>query len=90
VLELSAGFGGVAASPKNALNLSNKLVGMQWSSIESLKQGQQILSNEFNPIDDVRASGVYRKQLLQNLWHRFWLETNNNEHRIETRVSQHA
>jgi xanthine dehydrogenase small subunit len=90
VLELSAGFGGVAASPKNCLNLSNKLVGMQWSSIESLKQGQQILLNEFNPIDDVRASGAYRKQLLQNLWHRFWLETNNNEHRIETRVSQHA
>ncbi|MFT6270069.1 MAG: xanthine dehydrogenase small subunit [Alphaproteobacteria bacterium] len=90
VVELSAGFGGVAATPATCLSLTNDLVGMQWSSTNALKQGQQILLNAFTPIDDVRATGAYRKQLLKNLWHRFWLETNSNAHKIETRVSQHA
>ncbi|MFT5670433.1 MAG: xanthine dehydrogenase small subunit [Gammaproteobacteria bacterium] len=90
VVGLLAGFGGVAATPATCLSLTNDLVGMQWSSTDTLKKGQQILLNAFTPIDDVRATGAYRKQLLKNLWHRFWLETNSNAHKIETRVSQHA
>jgi xanthine dehydrogenase small subunit len=90
VVSLSAGFGGVAATPAVCLSLTNDLVGMQWSSTDALKLGQHILVKSFTPIDDVRATGAYRTQLLNNLWHRFWLETNANMHKIETRVSQHA
>lgn len=90
VVELSTGFGGVAATPSKCEQLSSQLVGRKWQNKDSLALGKKILSQAFTPIDDVRASGEYRKQLLENLWHRFWLETNSSMNSIETRVSQHA
>lgn len=90
VSELSVGFGGVAATPATNKELCERLVGMKWQSTDSLDLGKQIISTAFSPIDDVRASGKYRKQILENLWHRFWLETNSNMNSIETRVSLHA
>lgn len=90
VVALSSGFGGVAATPSTCEALTTQIVGKAWQKTESLALGKQILSEAFTPIDDVRASGDYRKQLLENLWHRFWLETNSSMNSIETRVSQHA
>ena len=90
VVSLSTGFGGVAATPSTCEALATHIVGKAWQNTESLALGKQILSQAFTPIDDVRASGDYRKQLLENLWHRFWLETNSSMNSIETRVSQHA
>jgi xanthine dehydrogenase small subunit len=90
VTALSTGFGGVAAIPSKCEALSTQIVGKTWQDANSLALGKQILVQAFTPIDDVRASGEYRKQLLENLWHRFWLETNSSMNRIETRVSQHA
>jgi xanthine dehydrogenase small subunit len=90
IVNLLAGFGGVAATPSFCEELSSRLVGMHWQNTEALTLGKQIISQSFTPIDDVRASGEYRKQILENLWHRFWLETNSSMNSIETRVSQHA
>ena len=58
--------------------ISTQIVGKTWQDANSLALGKQILVQAFTPIDDVRASGEYRKQLLENLWHRFWLETNSS------------
>ena len=101
VEHVSTGFGGVAATPVSCEALNSALKGKQWASIECLSIGKQILSEAFSPIDDVRASAEYRKTVLANLWHRFWLEHQNTsqsasgtsshvKNKIETRVVQHA
>lgn len=105
VESVSTGFGGVAATPVSCEALNSALKGKQWASSECLSIGKQILSEAFSPIDDVRASAEYRKTVLANLWHRFWLEHQNTSqsasgtsshasshvrNKIETRVVQHA
>lgn len=89
IVTLEAGFGGVAATPMQCEALSNALKGRRFSSSECLSLGKQILETAFAPIDDVRASANYRKTVLSNLWHRFWLENQTNNE-IATRVVQHA
>jgi xanthine dehydrogenase small subunit len=89
IVALEAGFGGVAATPMQCEALSNTLKGRRFSSSECLSLGKQILETAFAPIDDVRASANYRKTILSNLWHRFWLENQTNNE-IATRVVQHA
>ncbi len=87
---LSSGFGGVAATPVECQALSEALTGMKWHSADVMATGKQVLDSAFEPIDDVRASAAYRKQVLGNLWHRFWLETNADHQSIKTRVINHA
>jgi xanthine dehydrogenase small subunit len=87
---LRTGFGGVAATPSCCNALEQALLGKTWHETSNIVLGQQILRQAFSPIDDVRASKTYRMQILQNLWHRFWLETNAQEHVIATRVIDHA
>ncbi len=89
VIALDTGFGGVAAMPSVCASLHDALVGKSFTTNECLQLGKQILFDAFTPIDDVRATAQYRKTVLANLWHRFWLE-NQTEHQIETRVVQHA
>ena len=86
---ISCGFGGVAAVPSTCEALENVLKGKLFSSKECLTLGKQVLFDAFAPIDDVRATAQYRKTVLANLWHRFWLE-NQTVNNIETRVVQHA
>lgn len=90
VSSLSCGFGGVAAIPSACEDLSAALSGVPWSSKKALEAGKTTLAGAFTPIDDVRASAEYRKKILSNLWHRFWLETNAQSASIPTRVVTHA
>jgi xanthine dehydrogenase small subunit len=90
VKALSAGFGGVAATPETGSMLEDALLGAKWSNQACVKVGADILQKAFSPIDDVRASADYRQQLLGNLWHRFWLESRHEANQIETRVVSHA
>ncbi|OJF67792.1 xanthine dehydrogenase small subunit [Alteromonas sp. V450] len=89
VESISSGFGGVAAVPSTCDALESALKGKQFTSKECLTLGKQVLFDAFSPIDDVRATAQYRKTVLANLWHRFWLE-NQTVNQIETRVVQHA
>lgn len=90
VSQLSTGFGGLAATPKSCKELEDVLVGKNWLSIDTMKLGQGILQKAFSPLDDVRASAEYRKQVLANLWHRFWLESTSQSQSIQTRAINHA
>lgn len=90
VADLSTGFGGVAAIPEQASQLLDTLQGKDWADIDTMQEGKSYLLNCFNPISDVRASAEYRRNIVANLWHRFWLETNYQENQIETRVVSHA
>jgi xanthine dehydrogenase small subunit len=86
ITNLNSGFGGVAAIPASLPELKTALLGQTWSSATTFETGKQILSQAFSPIDDVRASKDYRVTMLVNLWKRFWLETNQQTHSIQTRV----
>ncbi|GAB5380648.1 MAG: xanthine dehydrogenase small subunit [Aliiglaciecola sp.] len=90
ITAISTGFGGVAAIPMFASELNEKLLGLQWHESATMTLGKEILSRAFSPIDDVRASAEYRTNMVMNLWHRFWLETNSDLQAVQTRVKQHA
>ena len=90
VVSLTTGFGGVAAIPSICEDLACALIGNVWHDSNNVNIGNEILTHAFTPIDDVRASADYRIQMLQNLWHRFWLETQASEMSIPTRVIDHA
>lgn len=85
---LRTGFGGVAAIPSRCTALETAIAGETWNR-ETMLKGKAILANAFDPIDDVRATAQYRKDMLVNLWQRFWLESQNHNH-TELRVLQHA
>lgn len=92
VVQVSSGYGGVAATPAYCDELHDALLGQAWQNKECVALGQNILGKAFTPLDDVRASANYRVQMLENLWHRFWLESNakQSQNSIDIRVQAHA
>jgi xanthine dehydrogenase small subunit len=74
VAQASIGVGGVAATPVRARKTEAALYGKPWTVV-SVALAAEVLSKEFSPISDMRASGAYRSTLLRNLLQRFWLET---------------
>ena len=89
VSAISSGFGGVAATPVSCEKLEQRLRGKIWNEQSTRQLGMKILAEAFSPIDDVRASASYRKQILANLWQRFWFET-QSELLATTRVTAYA
>ncbi|WP_340678382.1 xanthine dehydrogenase small subunit [Paraglaciecola sp.] len=85
VASLSCGFGGVAATPVS-INLEALLKDKPWSDAATFELGKTLLSQSFEPIDDVRASKEYRQHMLISLWRRFWLQTNSQNQAIATRT----
>ena len=74
VHSISIAAGGVAATPVRASKTMAAMHGQPWT-LASIERGVAVLREEFSPISDMRASHHYRKQVLGNLLHRFWLET---------------
>ena len=73
VSEVRLGVGGVAATPVRALRTEAVLRGQSFNA-DTLSKAQDMLSREFNPISDMRASADYRRLLLRNLLKRAWLQ----------------
>ncbi|MEY2781196.1 MAG: 6-hydroxypseudooxynicotine dehydrogenase complex subunit beta [Pseudomonadota bacterium] len=67
------GVGGVAATPVRALKTEAVLEG-QADTPEVWAQAMQTLTQEFNPLSDLRASADYRRRVLANLLERAWIE----------------
>ncbi|MEO8485520.1 MAG: xanthine dehydrogenase small subunit [Betaproteobacteria bacterium] len=86
IVSARIGCGGVAATPKRAIETERALAGQTWTraTAEAAAQG---LEREFAPIDDMRASAAYRRRALGNLMLRLWLETGDGPH-APTRVEQ--
>ncbi len=78
VVHASIGVGGVAATPVRARRAEAVLTGGQWSA-ELARQAADALRSEFQPISDMRASAAYRTEVLGNLMHRFWLESQGTQ-----------
>jgi xanthine dehydrogenase small subunit len=68
------GAGGVAATPSKARQTEAFLHGKPFNT-ETLREAQSVLSQEFKPLSDMRASAQYRTRLLKNLLERFAVET---------------
>jgi xanthine dehydrogenase small subunit len=79
VHEVSIGAGGVAATPVRADATEATLIGQPWTAA-TVRHAMQVLSGEFEPISDMRASAAYRRQVLGNLLQRFWLESQGAQH----------
>ncbi len=67
-------YGGMAAIPKRAANTEATLENRPWNE-KSVHKAMQALTQDFTPIDDMRASKTYRLQVAQNLVLKAWLES---------------
>ncbi len=74
-------FGGMAATPKRAAAAEAALVGQPWSEA-ALVAAADKLSEDFQPLTDMRATSDYRMKVAQNLFRRFWHETNGDTARL--------
>ncbi len=66
-------FGGMAATPKRALQTEQILLGKAFDEA-AIALAAQTLAQDFQPLSDMRASHKYRQQVAVNLLKRFMLE----------------
>ena len=67
-------FGGMAATPKRAKACETALTGQPWTEA-TVRAAANALAQDFQPIDDMRASAAYRLKAAQNLLIRAFLES---------------
>jgi xanthine dehydrogenase small subunit len=74
VTDARLAFGGMAATPKRATAAETALAGQPWTEA-TVRAAAAALAQDFQPIDDMRASAAYRLQAAQNMLVRAWLES---------------
>jgi xanthine dehydrogenase small subunit len=74
VTDARIAFGGMAATPKRASACEAALAGQPWIEA-TVRQAAAALAEDFQPIDDMRASAAYRLKAAQNLLLRAFLES---------------
>jgi len=82
------GFGGMAATPKRATHAESVMQGAAFTE-DTIEQAGKALELDFSPIDDVRASAQYRKQVASNLLKRYWIENSHTDSRTEALTQIH-
>ena len=76
-------FGGMAGVPKRARAAEETLKGKPWTS-DVVNAASWVLSEDYTPISDMRASAQYRLRVAQNLLRKFLIET--TEPQAKTRI----
>jgi len=76
-------FGGMAPIPKRARQAEAALKGGSWSR-DTVENACWVLSEDYTPISDMRASARYRLRVAQNLLRKFFIET--SEPQAKTRI----
>ena len=66
-------FGGMAGTPKRARAAEAALIGRALDEA-AVVAAQEALAQDFQPLDDMRASAGYRMQSARNMIRRYWLE----------------
>ncbi|MFC5474984.1 xanthine dehydrogenase small subunit [Paraherbaspirillum soli] len=74
IREVRIAYGGMAATPKRAALTEAALRGQTWTEA-TLDAAIALMTQDFQPLSDMRASSDYRMKTAQNLLRRFWLET---------------
>ncbi len=67
------GFGGMAGTPRRAAAAEAALTGAPFSAASFAAAGAAV-QDDFQPLDDWRASAAYRRAIARNFFRRFWLE----------------
>jgi len=67
-------MGGMAATARRAPHMEAALLGQPWNEA-TLRQAQAAVTQDFQPMSDLRATAHYRVQVTQGLLERCWLET---------------
>lgn len=73
IIDARVCFGGMAEIPKRAGNCEKALCNQAWTQA-TIQQAMAALTEDYEPISDMRASAGYRMQVAQNLLQRFYLE----------------
>jgi len=100
VTNIRLAFGGMAAIPKRAIACEQALLNKAFTQ-ENITLAQQALTQDFQPMSDVRASDSYRMRVAQNLLEKCYIEVSaeakaeqasnkNVTNQIETRVVNYA
>ena len=66
-------FGGMAGTPRRAPAAEAALTGAAFSAASFAAAGAAV-QDDFQPLDDWRASAAYRRAIARNFFRRFWLE----------------
>jgi xanthine dehydrogenase small subunit len=74
ISDIRIAYGGMAATPKRATLTEAALRGQVWSE-SVLENAVALMTDDYKPLSDMRASSEYRMKTSQNLLRRFWLET---------------
>ncbi|WP_230414037.1 xanthine dehydrogenase small subunit [Collimonas silvisoli] len=72
--DIRIAYGGMAATPKRAALTEAAIRGQVWSE-SVLETAVALMTDDYKPLSDMRASAEYRMKTAQNLLRRFWLET---------------
>ncbi len=73
VADIAIGLGGVAATPIRATTTEEALLGKPWTA-ETVRRAAEILGHEGTPMDDHRASAVYRAAMLRQSLRKFYAQ----------------
>lgn len=66
-------FGGMAATPKRAAACEAALTGQPWSEA-TIEAAAAALTQDYQPLTDVRGSAAYRLTIAANLLRRIWVQ----------------
>tara|TARA_Y100000590_G_scaffold424955_1_gene532430 strand:- start:727 stop:2172 length:1446 start_codon:yes stop_codon:yes gene_type:complete len=73
IKKINIAFGGMAEIPKRARLCENSLLNKELSE-KNFKIAQKFIEKDFNPINDMRASSIYRIEIAKNLIFKFLIE----------------
>ncbi|MEX0267643.1 xanthine dehydrogenase small subunit [Leptolyngbyaceae cyanobacterium UHCC 1019] len=73
ILQARLAYGGVAATPAQAISVEQFLIGKPWNHA-TVQQAKPLLSEAFTPLTDLRGSADYRQRLIVNLFEKFFVE----------------
>jgi xanthine dehydrogenase small subunit len=71
-------YGGMADRIKRASTAEQFLISKRWNR-EIVEEAMPLISYDFSPISDARASAEFRQVAAKNLLLKFWVDTVNNE-----------
>jgi len=69
-------FGGMAATPKRATHMEAALTGNTWT-MATVQAAMDTLDQDYQPIDDMRASASYRMMAAKNLLQKVYCESSD-------------
>jgi xanthine dehydrogenase, small subunit len=88
IVDARIAYGGMAAIPLRARRAEAALIGQPWCEA-SFAAAARALGDDYQPLDDLRASAAYRTQVAANLLRRFYLE-HSGHHAAPARIGPDA